>query len=66
MPRYRDTFKLDPTDVEVIEAALRGHAAGRGDTPHGGDARSINEVLARLHAQKIFYSQARTDGFPSG
>ena len=59
MPRYRDTFKLDPTDVEVIEAALRGHAAGRGDTTHAGDARTVNEVLARLHAQNIFFSHTR-------
>ncbi len=66
MPRYRDTFKLDPADVEVIEAALRGHAASRSDDPHAGDARVVNEVLGRLHAQKIFFSHARTEGTPNG
>jgi hypothetical protein len=67
MPRYRDTFKLNPNDIDLIEQALRDQAAGA----TGEDAglrcpRAIQDLLGRLHAQKIFYSQARTDGFPSG
>ena len=37
MPRYRDTFKLNPTDIDLIEQALRDQTTGAkredGSTP---------------------------------
>ena len=44
MPRYRDTFKLDLSDIDLIEQALRDRAASAGE----GSAtcpRAIQELL---------------------
>jgi hypothetical protein len=67
MPRYRDTFKLDLQDLELIEHALRAHAASGGtDRDRAPCPRAIQDLLGRLHAQKIFYSHTRTGGIPNG
>ena len=51
MPKYNTMFKLSLEDMDMIETALRSSQA----TEKVGDARSINELLGRLHNQKIFY-----------
>lgn len=58
MPRYNTEFTLDPSDMELIEAALRAATALE-------DSRRVcptaaNDLLGRLHDQKVFYRP--TDG----
>lgn len=65
MPRYRDTFKLDLDDINLIEQALRDQAAAAND--RGAPCpRQVQDLLGRLHEQKIFYSHARTEAGPNG
>ena len=67
MPRYRDTFKLNPNDIDLIEQALRDQTArARREDGAAPCPRAIQDLLGRLHAQKIFYSHARTDALPNG
>ena len=67
MPRYRDTFKLDINDIDLIEQALRQQATGpREDGKQSACPRAIQDLLGRLHAQKIFFSQARGESVPNG
>lgn len=72
MPKYNSTFELTPDDMELIEHALRrtrqdlssrmaetavqhDKVADRGD----GDLRQIQDLLGRLHNQKVFYRPRR-------
>lgn len=65
------TFKLSVRDVEIIEHALRAKAGRRGLAIAQGETspelrremNEIQEVLGRLHDQKIFYSKFK-DGKP--
>ena len=67
MPRYREIFKLDPQDLDLIEQALREQVASAGREGSAGPCpRTVQDLLGRLHAQKIFYSQAREGGMPNG
>ena len=50
MPAYNTLFKLSVKDMDLIETALRSAQASK----TAGDARSINDLLGRLHNQKIF------------
>ena len=67
MPRYRDSFKLDPSDLDLIEHALRAQAS-RSDHDRQGSLcpQAIRNLLGRLHNQKIFYTYTRRDGVPNG
>lgn len=51
MPAYNTMFKPSIKDMDLIETALRSAQASK----TAGDARSINDLLSRLHNQKIFF-----------
>lgn len=66
MPKYNRNFDLTLSDIDMIEAALgvvkRGLSLGREETRallpkvKGEDPlREIDDLLGRLHNQKIFY-----------
>ena len=71
MPRYNKTFELSIHDVDLIEEALRARgrelckmrrALSEENPAHfesirviEGDQRENEELLGRLHNQKIFY-----------
>lgn len=48
---YNKKFELDPEDMELIERALRVLPSSCQKT----DPKDVNELLGRLHNQKIFY-----------
>lgn len=71
MAKYRETFRLLPRDIEIIENALRSElsrTANQSLNKVGVNAATteINELLARIYHQKVFYSQVRKTGFPGG
>lgn len=51
MPGYNTTFKLSIKDMDLIETALRSARAEE----MASEARRINDLLGRLHNQKIFF-----------
>jgi len=53
MPRYNTKFDLSLEDMDLIETALR--TAARVDDAAGVDPREANELLGRLHNQKVFF-----------
>lgn len=65
MPRYNEMFELSVNDMELIETALRRTQEALwqdqlGDFDHQTDGREetrrqIQDLLGRLHNQKIFY-----------
>jgi hypothetical protein len=72
MPKYNRNFDLTLSDIEMIEAALNvvkrdlslGREGARALLPQidGNDhVREIDDLLGRLHNQKIFY---RPSGSP--
>ena len=77
MADYRDEFKLDIKDIDLIESALREQASqiardrdaadGEGEVGEPGDSRrAIQDLLGRLHRQKIFYSHTARKAVPNG
>ncbi|MCU9848812.1 hypothetical protein OEZ60_12445 [Defluviimonas sp. WL0024] len=65
MPHYNEMFELSVEDMDLIETALRHSRDSlsqalleRSAADHGDRAdtlRRIQELLGRLHNQKIFY-----------
>lgn len=58
MARYNKTFELSVEDMDLIETALRTKMRGidQNEAPAGGvSAQRINDLLGRLHNQKVFY-----------
>jgi hypothetical protein len=65
MPKPNDLFELTVEDIELIESALRhAHGALSLELPGGtegsrndrdGTQRRIQDLLGRMHNQKIFY-----------
>ena len=66
MPKYNRNFDLTLADIDLIEAALRvvkrdlslGREGARALLPQvegGSHEHEINDLLGRLHNQKIFY-----------
>ncbi|MDJ1006840.1 MAG: hypothetical protein QNJ13_03365 [Paracoccaceae bacterium] len=53
MPRYNTKFDLSIEDMELIEAALR--TSSRLSTEDAICPREANDLLGRLHNQKVFY-----------
>ena len=50
MPKPNTKFDLSIEDMELIETALqKTQATGQ------ADPRQVNELLGRLHNQKVFY-----------
>jgi len=66
-----NNFELSVRDVEIIESALRGKAGRRGLAIAEGtvskqlheEMREIQELLGRIHQQKVWY---RPKGFVPG
>ena len=54
MPKYNTTFELNLDDMDMIERALRS-AQTKDDAL---DPSQVNELLGRLHNQKVFYRPA--------
>ena len=71
MPKHNKTFELTISDIDLIEAALQvtkrdismNEPEGRQEMMPGEDAdrtlRNIEDLLGRLHNQKIFYRPAK-------
>ena len=70
MPRYNRNFELTLRDVDLLEAALQvvkrdlslGREGARDLLPPTEDAdhmREIEDLLGRLHNQKIFYRPSK-------
>ena len=65
MPKANTTFELSIRDVEVIEQALRAKAGRRGLAIAMGESSSelrqemneLQEILGKIHNQKIFYAK---------
>jgi hypothetical protein len=66
MPKYNRNFDLTLSDIELVEAALNvvkrdlslGREGARALLPaaiDGDHVRDIDDLLGRLHNQKIFY-----------
>ncbi|WP_120500291.1 hypothetical protein [Roseovarius sp. EL26] len=65
MPQHNDMFELTVSDMELIETGLRSTLAALshaqlGETEDGrtdreDTVRRIQELLGRLHDQKVFY-----------
>lgn len=63
MPQYNDMFELSVSDIDLIETALSQtrdalsrEVVGRpGDGDKAARLRQVQDLLGRLHNQKIFY-----------
>ncbi len=71
MPKYNDNFELSVEDMEIIEDALRREkralsnkalstakcemASGEETEELDSSVRQIQDLLGRLHNQKVFY-----------
>lgn len=53
MPAYKTKFDLSIEDMDLVETALRSASASTEDT--GVDQKAANDLLGRLHNQKIFF-----------
>ncbi len=53
MPKYNTSFDLSLEDMDLIETALR--TAARVDDEASVSPREANELLGRLHNQKVFF-----------
>ena len=51
MPKYNTKFELSLADMELIESALVQRTADNDDLC----PKAVNDLLGRLHNQKIFY-----------
>lgn len=56
MPKPNLTFELSPQDMELIETALL--AVQKVDPPLRAEPRAVQDLLGRLHNQKVFYRPA--------
>lgn len=75
MARYREHFTLDPHDIDRIERAIRFEIALHAERVHTEDPdalrshdeiRALNQLLAKIFHQKVFYSQVNRTGVPGG
>ena len=69
MAKYTENFELHPTDLEIIETALRNEIARHSSTgAHSShqEIRVLNKVLGKLYNQKVFYAQVNVTGIPAG
>lgn len=68
MPNYKDSFKLDVNDLDLIENALRTYAALKTSEQYATPAdqmtgtpeiaRQVHNLLGKIHNQKNFYACA--------
>ena len=54
MPAYNTKFDLTVADIDLIETALRAQSTPH-QTPDTDTSRDVEDLLGRLHNQKIFY-----------
>ncbi len=79
MVTYKKNFDLDEADIELIEDTLRNQIRTLTDNKQSlSEAESgraiklvetikrLNELLGKLHNQKIWYSQVNQTGVPLG
>ena len=70
MPKYNRNFDLTLSDIDLIEAALsvvkrdlslgrEGSIALLPETDSGDHVRDIDDLLGRLHNQKIFFRPSK-------
>ena len=52
MPKYNTKFDLTLEDMDLIETALQRTAA---NDDADIDPRAVNDLLGRLHNQKVFF-----------
>lgn len=72
MAKPNTTFKLSVRDIEVIEHALRAKAGRRGLAIAQGETspqlreemNEIQELLGRIHEQKVWYSNFQNKKHP--
>ena len=75
MSNFRKEFQLNINDVENIESAIRtvihngitldADSAPDQQTLPKKKVQELNSLLAKLHHQKVFYSQVREPGVPA-
>lgn len=75
MSKYRTDFQLDKHDVELIECAIRkviqdgvdigADCIASGESLSRHRLQQLNQLLAKLHHQKVFYSQVKEPGVPA-
>lgn len=78
MAKYQKTFELNPNEIDLIETALRHELSRAMDNWHAqaedieatslvehSVLQSMNELLAKLHHQKVFYSQVQCRNVPA-
>jgi hypothetical protein len=76
MAKYNESFKLNTKDIALIEEALREEVAilaHENFTFVAGSAKAndrkihaLEELLGKLHNQKIWYGQVHHTGVPLG
>ncbi len=79
MADYKENFELDETDIELIEDTVRNEirmltgkkinlpeSESDGATEIDDAIKRLNMLLGKLHNQKVWYSQVKQTGFPSG
>ncbi len=75
MTKYRKQFALHLRDIDLIETALRGELSRCAKKTLTDDsappanterAKEINQLLAKIYHQKVFYSQVNATGIPGG
>ncbi len=77
MPHYKDTFKFNVKDIELIEEALRNEihtlsnhmqmSAEIGSTgvqQFEDKIKELHQLLGKIHNQKIWYGQVHHTGVP--
>ncbi len=73
MAKYREHFRLSPTDIDIIEEAIRVEISLRTRIERDHNdfeqarrrTRALNEVLGKLHNQKVFYAQVNETDVPA-
>lgn len=75
MSKYRTEFQLDKNDVEMIESAIRtviqnginfgAECESNCESFAKQQVQQWNSLLAKIHHQKVFYSQVKEPGVPA-
>ncbi len=74
MARYQDQFKLDISDIDRIERALRQEISRHSrpdrspaaDNDSRAEIKALSRLLGKIHNQKVFYAQVNATGVPAG
>jgi hypothetical protein len=70
MAKYTEHFHFEPSELALIEDALRREISllmKRSDSPPGHSrVKEVNQLLGKIFHQKKFYSQVNSTGIPAG